>query len=248
MRSRELNLSRYDTDKVANGYLEHYDPILAPLVKEDIKLLEIGIYNGGSLLLWQDYFPKGTIVGIDRTLPPDVGRGERIEVFQGSQDDVRFLSEVAAKTAPAGYDVIIDDASHIGKPTRTAFWHLFDNHLRAGGIYVIEDWGTGYWDDWPDGKSAGAGDTILSRVASLFSFRQQRSKVPWLCHSHGMVGFVKELIDEQGAKDLTRRNLRGTPGRESKFESMLIAHGLVIVKKARKAGHARYSPRELRKT
>jgi hypothetical protein len=19
-------------------------------------------------------------------------------------------------------------------------------------LYVIEDWGTGYWDDWPDGK------------------------------------------------------------------------------------------------
>ena len=37
--------------------------------------------------------------------------------------------------------------------TKMAFWHLFDNHLKPNGLYVIEDWGTSYWDDWPDGKN-----------------------------------------------------------------------------------------------
>src|SRR5215217_4013478 len=130
MRSRELALNRYDTDKVANGYLERYDPIFTPLVNEEIKLLEIGVYKGGSLLLWRDYFPQGTIVGIDMKLPQGLVPGERLHVFEGSQADVRFLSEVASKTAPGGYDIIIDDASHIGRLTKIAFWHLFDNHLK----------------------------------------------------------------------------------------------------------------------
>lgn len=60
---------------------------------------------------------------------------------------------VARKTAPEGFDIIIDDASHFGDLTKIAFWHLFDNHLKPSGLYVIEDWGTGYWSDWTDGKA-----------------------------------------------------------------------------------------------
>jgi glucose/arabinose dehydrogenase len=60
---------------------------------------------------------------------------------------------VARKTAPEGFDIIIDDASHFVDLTKIAFWHLFDNQLKPSGLYVIEDWGTGYWSDWTDGKT-----------------------------------------------------------------------------------------------
>ena len=121
MRSDELDLKRYDTDKIANRYLERYDPILQPLVDREIRLLEIGVHNGGSLLLWRDYFRKGTIVGIDLELPNGLANEERIQLFQGSQSDPAFLSEVARKIAPDGFDIIIDDASHFGELTKIAF-------------------------------------------------------------------------------------------------------------------------------
>ena len=77
----------------------------------------------------------------------------RINFYQGSQEDTSFLNYVAEKEVGRyGFDIIIDDASHIGHLTKISFWHLFDNHLRSGGIYVIEDWGTGYWQDWLDGS------------------------------------------------------------------------------------------------
>ena len=69
MRSKELNLSAYDTDKTKLGYLETYDSVLGQWVDKDIKLLEVGVHRGGSLKLWRDYFPRSTIVGIDRQLP-----------------------------------------------------------------------------------------------------------------------------------------------------------------------------------
>lgn len=233
MRSGELDLSRYDTDKVENHYIERYDPIFTPLANKEIKLLEIGVYKGGSLLMWRDYFPQGTIVGIDLKLPQDFVSTERLYVYEGSQTDVRFLSDVAGKTAPEGYDIIIDDASHIGELTKITFWHLFNNHLKGGGLYAIEDWGTGYWDDWPDGKSINSEKTFLSTVRSLLSFRNRsQGKVPFPCHSYGMVGFIKELIDEQGATDLSRGSLAGKHNRISKFESVLVAPGIVFVKKA----------------
>jgi hypothetical protein len=46
-----------------------------------------------------------------------------------------------------------------------------------------------------------------------------------------MVGFIKELVDEQGAADLTRASLVGTPARASKFESMTITPSIVFIKK-----------------
>lgn len=138
-------MDTYGTDKIRLGYLDVYHPILVPWLDKEIKLLELGVYHlyqGHSLELWRDYLPRATIVEIDLELPCGFVPGERIEVFQGSHADTRFLSEVAGKTAPDGFDMIIDDASHIGQLTRTAFWHLFDNHLKGGGLYAIEELGT----------------------------------------------------------------------------------------------------------
>jgi hypothetical protein len=212
MRSAELRLEAYDTDKIRNGYLRYYDAMFADLVQRELRLLEIGIHAGGSLRLWRDYFPKGRITGIDLRVPPGLEGEERIAAFSGDQADTAFLSGVAQKAAPEGFDVIIDDASHLGALTRTAFWHLFDRHLRPGGLYVIEDWGTGYWDGWPDGRAAEAGAPGS--------------------HAHGMVGFVKELVDEQGFEDFSRRKAGARPQRRSKFESVTVYPAVVFVKKA----------------
>jgi hypothetical protein len=229
MRSKELNLDSYNTDKITHRYLDVYDPILLPWVDKGIRLLEIGIRKGGSLQLWRDYFPLGIITGIDLELPKHFEPGERIEVFEGSQSDKRFLSEVANKMAPEGFDIIIDDASHIGELTKTTFWHLFDNHLKPGGLYAIEDWGTGYCDDFPDGKRLNPANPLVSRVESLASGPLGGSvKVPFPCHSYGMVGFIKELVDEQGAASVTMRcPMDGRRG--SKFKNILITPGVVFV-------------------
>jgi len=231
MRSRQLALESYDSDKVRIGYLDIYDPVLAPWVDKKITLLELGIHKGGSLQLWHDYFPRGTIAGIDIELPKDFMPAERIQVFQGSQADTGFLSEVANEMAPEGFDIIIDDASHIGALTKTTFWYLFENHLKPGGLYAIEDWGTGYWEDFPDGKRFDIANFPVSPVQPLPSEPAGKGmKVPFPCHSYGLVGFVKELVDEQGAASITMQ-YPAAKHRASKFESVLITQGIVFVTK-----------------
>lgn len=241
MRSQQLRLVQYDSDKITNRYLERYDKILSPLIEKKIVLLELGVFKGGSLLLWRDYFPLGTIVGIDISLPKGFQPHDRIHVFEGSQANPQFLSHVANTTAPDGFDIIIDDASHIGELTKTAFWHLFDNHLKPGGLYVIEDWGTGYYDDWPDGKSLDLKAYLQPRFKQspfwLFCLKvtgKLRLKYPMRCHNYGMVGFIKQLVDEQGAYDVTSESttLKGKSKRGSKFENIIIMPSLVFIKKA----------------
>ena len=238
MRSSQLSLEQYDTDKITNQYLDRYDPILEPWVEKKLTLLELGVDKGGSLLLWRDYFPFGTIVGIDIKLPRDFQPTERIHLFQGSQADLQFLSRVSNEIAPDGFDIIIDDASHIGVLTKIAFWHLFDNHLKPNGLYVIEDWGTGYWNDWPDGRALNLEAYLEpSWMRSLFLLKVARRlhvKRPLRCHSYGMVGFIKQLVDEQGAHDATRDGLQrtGKSNRRSRFESITIKPSIVFVRKA----------------
>jgi len=239
MRSKQLDLAKYNTDKITNRYLEQYDTVLEPWVDKEIKLLEIGVYKGGSLNLWHDYFSKGTIIGIDIFTPDKITVTERIKFYKGSQADRAFLTDVSEKNAPDGFDIIIDDASHIGELSRMTFWHLFENHLKPGGLYVMEDWGTGYWPDYPDGKKYNVKQPFLSelwkkvlllnRAKLIYKFP---FRVPIRSHHYGMVGFIKELVDEQGAHDHTRISASEVPARQSKFESLLIRPSIVFVRKA----------------
>ena len=127
--------------------------------------------------------------------------------------------------------------------TRIAFWHLFDNHLKPGGLYVIEDWGTGYWEDWPDGLSLNLEENAIwqwkarplwMKIANKLGLKTPpiSLKTPVPCHSYGMVGFIKQLVDEQAASDVTRQMKNGTAKRQSKFKSLLITPSIVFVKKS----------------
>lgn len=145
-----LNLSSYDTDK-SELYLSRYTREFGHLFLEEIALLELGVRRGGSLYLWRDLFPKGQIAGLDLNPVSLADPSGRINIYQGFQQDPVILDRLAGEVAPEGFDIVVDDASHLGEYTRDSFWHLFRNHLKPGGIYVLDDWGCAYRSDWADG-------------------------------------------------------------------------------------------------
>ena len=194
--------AKYDTDKGPN-YLRNYARHFEPLREREVHLLELGILDGASLRMWREYFPKGVIAGLD--LDPVEVDGCR--TYAGSQDDPSVLDRIASECAP--FDVIIDDAAHLAKLARTSLWHLWP-HLRVGGFYVIEDWGTGYWADWPDGKR----------------YRNEK-------HVAGLVGLVKELVDECARADITDAVHGNGKDEPSRIEYLEVSHGQVVLVKAR---------------
>ncbi|CAL1239907.1 hypothetical protein [Candidatus Methylocalor cossyra] len=194
--------------------------------------------------MWRDYFPRGVIAGLDIN-PVDIqDPSGRIRVYQGRQQDKACLDRIAREVAPDGFDIIIDDASHIGQLTRISFWHLFQNHLKSGGYYVIEDWGTGYWKSWPDGHEYS--QITLKSPWSIMEYLAREKlglksfEVPFVngyqkrfpSHDYGMVGVIKEIIDECGMGDITHEQYGTPPFRPSRIKKMHISHGLVIVIKA----------------
>ena len=97
-RSEELELGKYDTDKVPNNYLHVYDRVFESLF--DRKLLELGVRTGGSLRLWRDYFPHGTITGLDVEPQAEEQNDDRLRIYKGRQEDASLLSKIAAEVAP----------------------------------------------------------------------------------------------------------------------------------------------------
>jgi hypothetical protein len=128
-------LAGTDKSSISNDYLRHYERIFAPWRERTFFMWEIGVAKGASLLLWRDYFPNATIVGVDINPLCKQFEGPRIVVEIGSQDDPEFLLKLCATDHPA---IIIDDGSHRADHILFTFERLFP-HLLSGGIYVIED-------------------------------------------------------------------------------------------------------------
>jgi len=117
-------------------YLDVYHRHLGKLVGRPITFLEIGVYSGGSLDMWCEYFgPQATIWGVD--IEPDCAAYAtgQIEVFIGSQDDPSFLASIHRGE---GIDAALDDGSHECAHQIVSFEHLFPR-LNPGGIYICED-------------------------------------------------------------------------------------------------------------
>ena len=56
---------RHGTDKVKHGFTKLYDARFSPLRSSVRHVLEVGVFFGSSLRMWQDFFPQAQIVGLD---------------------------------------------------------------------------------------------------------------------------------------------------------------------------------------
>ena len=130
-------------------YFAMYNQILAPYIGSKVKMLEIGVFKGGSLGLWRKFLGEEAVIfGVD--IDPNCAAfdGEFASVRVGSQDDPKFLRSVVAEMG--GIDVVLDDGSHIARHQRVSFEVLFPL-LAEGGLYTIEDMHTAYWSDYEGG-------------------------------------------------------------------------------------------------
>jgi len=133
----------YETDKGEESHsfkgfshLDVYARCLSHLRNRSINLLEIGVLRGESLRMWKRYFPSSNIYGLD--IDPDTKQFEenRISITIGSQADEVVLEGLSQRAG--GFDIIIDDGSHVNKHMIKSFDCLF-KHLKKGGVYIIED-------------------------------------------------------------------------------------------------------------
>jgi cephalosporin hydroxylase len=118
-------------------YLPIYDELFKDRRDEALTLVEFGIADGTSLLMWAAYFPKARIIGVDehwRWVEPANKMHHRITAHHHRQqdDEVRRIMESFQP------DIVIDDAGHDYSHEIICFANSWAS-LKSAGLYCIED-------------------------------------------------------------------------------------------------------------
>ncbi|WP_417385606.1 class I SAM-dependent methyltransferase [Gimesia sp.] len=138
------------SDKWA-AYLNAYEEVLAEYQDATVKLLEIGVQNGGSLEIWEQYFSNlQTIVGCD--INPSISQLEyqnpsiNLVVGNATEDDTakQILEHCNS------FNIIIDDGSHRSDDIILTFARYFPV-LELNGLFIIEDLHCSFWEEFQGG-------------------------------------------------------------------------------------------------
>jgi hypothetical protein len=203
-----------------------YERYFQSLRDKPLIVLEVGVYEGESTRVFSEYFKNSRILAVDNQTLTDFRDFPNISFHEFSQTDGERWASLLDEHAPDGVDIIIDDASHVGFFSQITFCHLF-SRLKPGGLYVVEDWGSGYFPNHVDGAPfvptlpGGGGEELPKQIKS---------------HDHGMVGFVKWLVDLQGSQDIILGGGEPPPFGGMPFEYLHLYHGTAVAKKASLGG------------
>lgn len=127
-----------------SSYFQVYEELFSRYRGKAFTFVEIGVANGGSLLMWREYFgPQARIIGVD--FNPEVKRFEAdgFEIHIGSQADEKFWQDFFAQIGTV--DVILDDGGHTNQQ-QIITAHQCIPHINDGGMLVVEDMHASYME------------------------------------------------------------------------------------------------------
>src|SRR5689334_4217286 len=105
-------------------YFEIYHRHFAPYRGRSPVVVEIGVFHGGSLQMWREYFgPGARIVGVD--IDPRCREFEEdgVSVLIGDQNDRGFLASLRERLPRI--DILIDDGGHRMEQQIATFEELY---------------------------------------------------------------------------------------------------------------------------
>lgn len=124
-----------------HSYIEVYERILAPY-RYAITAIEIGILNGDSLRMWEEFFVQSHVIGVDLNDHP-LDMADLKPMIAEHRHDIRLFDasnaeEVERNVGGMTFDVVIEDATH-ALEQQLAIYQNFRHRLAPDGIYIIED-------------------------------------------------------------------------------------------------------------
>lgn len=130
-------------------YFDVYNNAFFKYRNKKVKMLEIGVQNGGSTRMWKEYFgPDVEIVCVDIDPACRELESEGFEVWIGDQASNDFWSRLKSKHK--SFDIILDDGGHKMNQQIVTFEALFPI-LSDGGVYLCEDVHTSYFPSFGGG-------------------------------------------------------------------------------------------------
>lgn len=128
------------TDKnTTHSYIESYESLFARIRYSATHVMEIGIYDGGSIALWSDYFPNATVYGIDnaplRPAATMLNGYPRVNLKTGVD---AYSPTTISWWSSMKFDLILDDGPHTLDSMKVCV-SSYSKLLSPKGILVVED-------------------------------------------------------------------------------------------------------------
>ena len=118
-------------------YFDAYVRHLSRFVGQDVHVLEIGVYSGGSLRMWRDFFgDRCQVYGVDIEPACRQYENTHTRVFIGDQADRAFWHQLR-RDVPR-LDIVIDDGGHRAEQQVVTLEETLP-YLSPGGVYLCED-------------------------------------------------------------------------------------------------------------
>ena len=131
------------TDKnTVHSYLPLYQELLKGKKDTAKNVLEVGIYTGGSIKLWSDFFPNATTYGLDIIADyhiwDELKNKDRIKLYTSydAYNDGDFNTNFLNKDTR--FDFMLDDGPHTLESMKQ-FIKLYSQVMTDDGILIIED-------------------------------------------------------------------------------------------------------------
>lgn len=119
----------------AHSYIDEYQKLLEPYRKNST-VLEIGLYMGESLRMWEEFFIDSDVIGVD------ISDGHLTKLIEENTHKIIIgdatNEEILDLMSDKMFDVIIDDGSHRLEHQVKSF-NIFKNRMKPNGVYIIED-------------------------------------------------------------------------------------------------------------
>ena len=125
-----------------HSYGPVYEEILAPYRYTAKNILEVGIFQGASLQMWEAYF-SGKVHGIDCSETPHDGLADlrpliaekTHNIYIGDAESEDFIKK---HFKGMKFSVILEDAAH-DVSQQVKLYHNLKPYLQKGSTYIIED-------------------------------------------------------------------------------------------------------------
>lgn len=120
----------YPTDKdTHHNYLITYSELFCKWEKENINILEVGVWKGGSMKLFEEYFVNANIIGYDIIQPEMPLNRAKVIIKDFYGIDTSELPDLT---------IAIDDGPH-GIHDQLNFVRIVYPKIVKGGVLIVED-------------------------------------------------------------------------------------------------------------
>jgi hypothetical protein len=199
-------------DKIKNKYKSSKHPVYWDVYKhvfsgfdltQEVNIIEIGVDKGDGMLQFKELLPNCNICGLD--IRKDTPNSPVGNVWIGSQTDIELLNKINEDEGP--FDIVIDDGSHINDHQITTFEHLFPK-LNPGGIYIIEDMHTSYWESCGGGYGKESFVNYCKKLTDLINYEswmrgfQSPSNYQWVVNKDDVEKYNAYNISKEIYKNI----------------------------------------------